>query len=843
MGGHDGAFRRRIPIVLASLILLSVLPSVHAANGSGVIDEVSFGINDYDSFTSENYSFTLELHETDGNDANVGLNVTVKSLEGVVLQQLPPQVFNLSSLQQLNVTINLTSLEYGFSEIHVELSGEVGVESGTQFLSLSRTVQRLRPLSLELGASGSILSQGVDSLGSSTGNISIHDGDYVQLQLPVVNQGDINWTGSINVEIGNVLSNESFVLDDFTVDAMSSVYATVTTTFTVVEGALNWSYELNGTLGEDNGNHMQNGTLFVLPPPLPELMTSLTSNSNSIVAGELLVFNLNVSNNGTVGFTGVIECSSPSEVLLTTSEPISAGSNFTWEFSMTAKPVIVECSLSQGRIGSQSTLPSQLSVNMASASFASAGSTSPSLTGGPWHLGDSLKANMLIRNIGDLEGRVRMVLVDQSDLTGQRSVGDWLTLDSGEAGEVSTSFLFLSSGGHVLEWTLESDDGRLDGVNGGNFTLPVMQQQSIDLSINKVTWSQDLGLSFEVVYDLDEGKSRDVSLQLGYETSDATVYLFEYVKNLEQGMHTEPISFGQVDAEKIVLKISAEDWSIGPGSLSVTASVPQERTVYWIEMEDIPEPILPAQGDAATITLTLHQSGPASTSVGTLILKDAYDEILSSTTSTSWGTSQSISVEMDLLWPKGSNVVIQAVWTIDGTTVSDQESYVSGESLAAESDSVPVGAIIWGLVGGVVISLVLRIRMNRVDVLPGGEKPSRVRRESPASSGQHKVEVQCPECDRRLRVPSDYTGSVGCPDCSTKFDVESQIQSQDEGSESTSSSTSSQSEPLQKPKISKDGKIEIACPDCSQTLRIPESYGGSVRCPACSKVFKAEDGK
>jgi uncharacterized C2H2 Zn-finger protein len=39
-----------------------------------------------------------------------------------------------------------------------------------------------------------------------------------------------------------------------------------------------------------------------------------------------------------------------------------------------------------------------------------------------------------------------------------------------------------------------------------------------------------------------------------------------------------------------------------------------------------------------------------------------------------------------------------------------------------------------------------------------------------------------------------------------------------------------------------DGKIEIGCPDCSQSLRIPSSYQGSVRCPACKKIFKASEG-
>ena len=38
-----------------------------------------------------------------------------------------------------------------------------------------------------------------------------------------------------------------------------------------------------------------------------------------------------------------------------------------------------------------------------------------------------------------------------------------------------------------------------------------------------------------------------------------------------------------------------------------------------------------------------------------------------------------------------------------------------------------------------------------------------------------------------------------------------------------------------------DGKIEISCPDCSQSLRIPSSYEGSVRCPSCKTIFKSTD--
>jgi uncharacterized Zn-finger protein len=102
---------------------------------------------------------------------------------------------------------------------------------------------------------------------------------------------------------------------------------------------------------------------------------------------------------------------------------------------------------------------------------------------------------------------------------------------------------------------------------------------------------------------------------------------------------------------------------------------------------------------------------------------------------------------------------------------------------------------------------------------------------------EEKREISCPECDRRLRVPVEYEGSVGCPDCATKFSVEAEPPKVEE----VEGPKGSHSEKNDSPGSS-DGKIELGCPDCQQTLRIPASYQGSVRCPACTKIFKANEG-
>jgi predicted Zn finger-like uncharacterized protein len=34
---------------------------------------------------------------------------------------------------------------------------------------------------------------------------------------------------------------------------------------------------------------------------------------------------------------------------------------------------------------------------------------------------------------------------------------------------------------------------------------------------------------------------------------------------------------------------------------------------------------------------------------------------------------------------------------------------------------------------------------------------------------EKKIEIACPECSSKLRVPSSYKGSVRCPSCSNVF--------------------------------------------------------------------------
>ena len=833
--------QRGICLCLVMLFGFSLVPTVQAQAGEVLFDAASFSIADYATFEDEDLAFSVELHEQSGSAANVSLYLVVETLEGAVLSNTTQTLGEFQGLEQRNVSGTFVGLPLGFSTVSIWLDGDVGSNTSSHHVVLTRTVQRLRPLAVTLGGLSSVQANPLDAVGQATGNLTLHDGDRVEVVFPIINNGDVNWSGGVQLSLSNDGSNESVIQENISVGASSSVVVTLSPVMVLSEGALDWQINLTNTSASQPGTHALNGTWAVDAPPLPLLSGLLDSDAETVQAGEELTVSLSIWNNGTVGFSGSIGCTADGvEVFNTTATDLGASSNQTWSFTMTAKPLSLQCDAAGTRIAAESSLPLLLNVDMPSAVFEAAGASTPSFTGGPWHKGDHVDANLLLRNVGDLEGRVRLVL----SVGTSSSQGEWVTLGQGAAGEVSASLQFLSSGEAALAWMLESDDGIVTGADDGTTTLVVRQQQSVHLEFSNVNRTDEGDLSLALHVELTSGKDREVLVQVGYETGGATVYLQENNLLLQQGRLELAMVFGDIEADRLVAQVSPVGWLIGPGPLATTASLPDHATQFWMEFSPTTTPIRPLEGDDTTVRITFHQSGPVLDAQGEVWLLDAYGTRLANVNSPSWTDPSMTTLDVSLVWPKGSNVAIQALWHIDATVVSAETTYVSGEPVVESNTEWPIGAILWGLGLGAGISLVLRLRARK------DSERSKATPSSPSSteskpgtsqpvSSKEKREVGCPECNRRLRVPVAYSGSVGCPDCSHKFVVDAVPHAEPDTEENEGLEVEVQP-PLEEPL---NEKIEISCPDCSQSLRIPSSYDGSVRCPACKKIFKSHEGQ
>jgi uncharacterized Zn finger protein (UPF0148 family) len=165
-------------------------------------------------------------------------------------------------------------------------------------------------------------------------------------------------------------------------------------------------------------------------------------------------------------------------------------------------------------------------------------------------------------------------------------------------------------------------------------------------------------------------------------------------------------------------------------------------------------------------------------------------------------------------------------------------TFQSGEvAVVEESFKVPWFGLLGGVLVAVAVGAVIRIYQNRQTTptkAKDGEKAKPSSSKKEYSSNVEKIQIGCPECGRQLRVPSDYGGQVRCPDCETRFEVTPRHSKKQDELESVEEEVASEEAGDE---TETDGKVEIHCPECQQSLRIPVGYAGSVRCPACEEVF------
>ena len=203
----DGPDRNSIAIfaALLTLMLVCAIPMV-SATGPGVsIVEDSINTTDFETFEEDflELAFNLSSINQGNSDTYSGqVFVETSSIDGTILTNntIP---FELEEGNVEVITANLTNMNFGYTIIEVSLAGDVGEVSENQILGFQRTVQRLKPLNVSIGGESSVIIESVDSDGILTGNNSISDGDYVQLQIPIINDGDYSWNGGVNLSLDN----------------------------------------------------------------------------------------------------------------------------------------------------------------------------------------------------------------------------------------------------------------------------------------------------------------------------------------------------------------------------------------------------------------------------------------------------------------------------------------------------------------------------------------------------------------------------------------------------------------------------------------------------------------
>ena len=832
MADESNSFRVATFCFILTLLFLFPLPHAVADQSGVTIESDSINLSDFQTTDYDYYNLEFNLSTTnDGLGQNfIGqIHIETSAIDGTVLSNITLN-YNLNEGDVESVSANLSLPNYGYTEITVGLSGDVGVESESHLLTFQRTVHRLKPLNISIGSISSILLESVDSSGTLTGNNSLGDGDYVQFQIPIVNDGDYNWTGNLTIVLDNGINTEQQSTQELTITGMDTMIAFFNSSNQVFEGSFSVSTSLNGMIDDYTIDNYQNFTVQVNPPPLPLLSTSISYVSQELNSGENLEITLTSYNNGTVDYSGSQTCLFNDEIVYDSSTNISSSNSIVTAFSIIVKPGELECYFYGQRIDDNSLNITSIIFEVESALFEYAGTFSPSTTDGPWHVGDDATFSLLVRNTGSKQGNVAL-RIESSSVTYQ---GDLVTLEPDQAGEVTITVPLLTSGTQQLNWSLYTTNGDIaDGINGIIF-IPISDRQQYDLSLYDVNWDTEQGLSAKWAFNLSQGIDREMNLKLGYGSSSQDTFVYDVDMYLSEGQTSGSINFGFVEGDYVIIRAQEINWTAASSFSSFTKSIPQDRPDYSLSFNSQSNPNRPVAGESASVSLLLENKGEIDGYSGIVILFDSDGNKLGESPVGVISTDSSQTVSFNFDWPKGDEVKLTAKWDFGGESITAEQNFLSTKQTQESSDdfTIPWTGVLSGLAISALVILAVRIKG---DSTTKPKKTSKKESKKPANQlSDVKIEIGCPVCSRQLRVPENYRGSVKCPDCSNSFEVdETEEESDEENQQETADEIAEQKN---------DGKIEISCPECSQSLRIPESYDGSVRCPSCKTIFKSRDG-
>lgn len=804
--------RRAVLVVL--LLSLTLVP-VSQANG-GVIDSVTITGNGVVGEGPIEVNISV-VGVGGANSASVNWSAVLFDSEGGIIDSdNGNSLVSDGEVKFIETTLGVAPL--GISNLTVTLSGDVGTPNSEQWITYYSTIQRLRPLDISLASPVFV---GINSSGVETSNLTINDGDHARVEIPVINNGDVEWNGSLNFSLDSVYLQPQVV--DLPADS-TIVYSFETGALS--EGVHNVSATLVGVSDSDTNDNSIISQFEVGPPPLPEVNLELVR-INEPQPGANLFWNLLANNTGDADFIGMLVCDFEGEQIFSENVSILSSESFNTTVSMISKPGSLICNTADAR--TSTTIIATDNISMVSAIFIGAGHSTPSLLAGPWHAGDDIILSLLLRNEGDAIGSASM----QIEIDGEIQNGTSTTLEGGKAGEVQHVFDFLTEGEHLVNWSVYSQDGAVDSNLSGSISIPVLASQTVIMDVESVEVKEN-GVEIYWSVDLSEGRERVVLLNFGSVNDGLKSDAIVEERNILPGKTYGSVTIGFQNGQEVFAKIIVSGWTIGFGSVvEDETAMPDTSINPQVTVNPTTQPKVPTAGTQVNVYYTLTNTGGGNTPEGQIVITDDNGNILNSVVSPATSSSSEDDSTV-VTWPNGDNVKIIVSWHVSGMTVSDEVMIIS-ESVDEESESftIPWGGILGGLVVGMILIFVIRIKTS-----PKSEKKEKKKKSPKEKFKEEKIEVACPSCDRRLRVPNTYSGSVRCPECEDKFTVEAQV------SKEVSMDEPAQEEAEEENRTealwsSSDNDI-LGCPKCERKLKVPfDRRPAKARCPACETIFEA----
>lgn len=815
-----GGIHPRVVCLIISLLMINslfVINSSASSQGQILIDDGSIVFTETTAFWGNSTQVNFSVVEQGFGNGNISILYTHESMSGSSLNSSNSQ-HSLNLNETLNLTHDINDVPFGYSRLRLNLYGDVGVASSNYSSELVLTFYRNSPLEIGIGSQNSIVIEGYNN-GSETSEIP-RDGQSFFIQFPVINSGDVEWEGTLSAVFSQNGTSESTNVN-VSVPGMQNRVFRINSTTTWAEGIVNITLTLSNITDGNSQNNQISFDMSVEEPVSPILLLNLSYSPNEINLSSQIQWSLSVENTVNVAYYGSISCRwSDDTELFTTQITLSGSSSQNLSFSSNAIPSQLTCNVDQTNLSKYSETSVNRSLEFESGLFETASESKPSIMGGPWYEGDEVEFSLLVRNLGSISGSVRLYVV----VNDTYYYGDYELLEPNSAGEITLEIPSMEPGNYSLDWGLSSLDSRINQIFDSQLNFSVLERQSINLEILELNW-EDEGLEATVSANLDSYRERQVEIifsEYNLQNSDLDVILRLPVY-LGSASQIVVVNLGQLDGQAIHVSARGIGWE-EDRQWGEYLEYSGRTYGYEISFPDFPNPRNPVAGQQATLTMEVTSTGELPVDE-ILYLVAENGTVLASQRVT---TSSNQNALLEFSWPEGESVTLKAY--MGGSS----ENYIQTYDVVIIEDTsfqIPWNGVVGGLVASLFVFLVVRVATKeRI----GGvqNNTAKVTNRTKESRGEEKIEVSCPECSQSLRVPADYSGNAKCPACETKFEVSANQGSKNDDIVDEVEEIEDNIKP---------DKKEVACPDCDQRLKIPSSYEGSAKCPACGCVFACKN--
>ena len=847
--GHE----RRVWLIFA-ILLLAYVPTASATGGGLLLSGDTFSIQGDQEVGMGSVNISIDVHAHDTN-ADGFLQMTFTGEDNTPLASENRSISLLGGESEYH-QFNISSVPIGTHSLTLQLWGDVGVGFENNISQITVFIQKLSPSNLSIEPSSLWSVEPVDGISlEPSGNLTLRDGDFAWVVAVIQNTGDVDWTGNVSLRIEG--------LPQYSVEMTVTGQSSNMVNFSIgplYEGMTSIDIELihdSGTI------HSDVLSIDVGPPPLSRPIISMHNNASEVTLGGAANWTLHLENTGEMTWQGTLHCDFPQDVeFLNQSLSIHPGENLTVNFSITVRPGVLNCTADSPVRSHADAITTQSHIyDMAAGHIMRAGSDGLTITGGPFHVGDSIPLAILVHNGGDYAGSASLE-VRESSIGDSEPVGSWVqletrTLEVGSSLELAHLFPSTSSGDRLIEWRIVSTNSLVAEDCFGEITLNVQPAQSLGVVMDAYSWTLANGLEVEFTTVLSSGESRLVQLEVGTSGASGDVTQVSVEIHLSPGQRTLTYNLGHpISSSFVWAKLTPLAWSsssVAEDQLTLIRPNPQ----LSVSIDSV-SPSAPVPGEPTSVSFTLNNSGGGSTLVGELILVDIkHDgEVLWTGTSPVIESGDSYTKTITLnQWPSDTAVDLSLIWHTSELEITGTGSFLSQPQESGDSGyTIDWLAIVYGALAGLLIGLVTRTVMRAragVPLMSRRERGERTAKPKKTISKkvEEKVEVACPSCDQRLRVPSTYSGTARCPACAQTFPVEASVdletdddiaEEEIEESEEEDEEEVEEEDYFEQEKNSSSTSDIIRCPDCEQKLKVPyDRRPVRARCPACKCEFLA----